>query len=473
MLARSGVLNKSKTFTKSGKKTTVSKVLLNPAKFSALTTPKNVNSVLAHKHTISTNFVFANRKSFTTQFRTTQNGTNFGAPRKLNSTSLKKMSFSMVKAKVFKPQTALVGKPQTTLVGMPRFSPAMLHPQKYSFTSMNKQAKSSTILSLQLNTQHGYNTQKMSMATLTPSVLPKIGSNNANLYFLFIAAGLAGLLAFTNENNEASAEVDYNAVRKDIADLLDNPRYEDGSMGPLLIRLAWHASGTWDEKTKTGGSNGATMRFPVEANDGANAGLHIARDLLEPVKAKYPDLSYADLWTLAGVVAVEEAGGPTIPWRSGRVDATNDKTVPPNGRLPDASQGAQHIRDIFYRMGFNDQEIVALAGAHTFGRCHTDRSGFDGPWTKAPTMFSNSFYLELLNQDWTERRWRGPKQYADASGELMMLPADMAFRDDPSFRKWTELYANDEEKFAKDFSAAYSKLLHLGVPEKKPWWKFW
>jgi cytochrome c peroxidase len=37
-------------------------------------------------------------------------------------------------------------------------------------------------------------------------------------------------------------------------------------------------------------------------------------------------------------------------------------------------------------MGFNDQEIVALSGAHCIGRCHTDRSGFHGPWTKAPTM---------------------------------------------------------------------------------------
>ena len=54
------------------------------------------------------------------------------------------------------------------------------------------------------------------------------------------------------------------------------------------------------------------------------------------------------------------------------------KTPTPSNRLPDASQGANHLRDIFYRMGFNDQEIVALAGAHALGRCHTDRSGFSG-----------------------------------------------------------------------------------------------
>lgn len=60
------------------------------------------------------------------------------------------------------------------------------------------------------------------------------------------------------------------------------------------------------------------MRFAPESDYGANAGLKVARDLLEPVKAKFPWLSYADLYTLGGVVAVEEMGGaarnnPTLP----------------------------------------------------------------------------------------------------------------------------------------------------------------
>ncbi len=46
------------------------------------------------------------------------------------------------------------------------------------------------------------------------------------------------------------------------------------------------------------------------------------------------------------------------------------------------AQDSQHIRDIFYRMGFNDREIVALIGAHTLGACHADRSGYVGPWTR-------------------------------------------------------------------------------------------
>lgn len=120
------------------------------------------------------------------------------------------------------------------------------------------------------------------------------------------------------------------------------------------------------------------MRFNPEKGYGANAGLAIARDRLEPVKAAFPGLSYGDLWTLAGVVAVKAMGGPDVPWYPGRTDASSGDACPPDGRLPSGSKGRHHLRDIFYRMGFDDQEIVALSGGHTVGRCHKDRSGFLG-----------------------------------------------------------------------------------------------
>jgi cytochrome c peroxidase len=247
---------------------------------------------------------------------------------------------------------------------------------------------------------------------------------------------------------------------------LDNIDYDDGSYGPVLVRLAWHASGTYDKASGTGGSNFATMRFGPEAGHGANAGLKTARDLLEPIKAKYPGLSYGDLWTLAGVVAVQEMGGPTIPWRAGRTDGT-EANCTPDGRLPDATKGNDHIRAIFYRMGFNDAEIVALAGAHALGRCHTDRSGFQGPWTFAPTTFSNDYFVRLLQDKWVEKKWAGPKQYVDAkTGTIMMLPTDIALLADPVFRAQVELYAKDKARFFQDFAAVYVKLLELGVPFK-------
>jgi len=238
----------------------------------------------------------------------------------------------------------------------------------------------------------------------------------------------------------------------------------------MALRLAWHASGTYSDQDGTGGSDGATMRFAPESEDPANAGLSIARDMLLEVKAKHPEVSYADLWAYAGAVAVEFLGGPKIKMSFCRRDAPNGSFCPVTGRLPDASQGAAHLRDVFGRMGFNDQEIVALSGAHTLGRCHLQRSGFDGPWTRNPLKFDNQYFKTLLHMEWRPRKWDGPLQFEDVmTGELMMLPTDMAIKTDPALRAHAEKYAKDEKLFFRDFAKAFGKLLSLGtnpVPKK-------
>lgn len=158
-------------------------------------------------------------------------------------------------------------------------------------------------------------------------------------------------------------------------------------------------------------------------------------------------------------------GGPAVVWRPGRADAASAAACTPDGRLPDASKKADHLRAIFYRMGFNDQEIVALAGAHALGRCHTDRSGFSGPWTFAPTTFSNEYFRLLVEEKWVPKKWDGPAQLVDAkTGSLMMLPADMALVEDPKFRVHVEAYAKDADRFFGDFADAFRKLEELGVP---------
>jgi cytochrome c peroxidase len=81
----------------------------------------------------------------------------------------------------------------------------------------------------------------------------------------------------------------------------------------------------------------------------------------------------------------------------------------------------------------------------------------------APTSFSNLYFTELQGK-WTKKKWAGPPQYEDASKQLMMLPTDMALVWDKKFRKFVDLYAKDEEKFAADFAEAFGKLLALGVP---------
>ena len=124
------------------------------------------------------------------------------------------------------------------------------------------------------------------------------------------------------------------------------------------------------------------MRFKPEIDDPENKGLQFARQKLEKVKQKYNDrISYADLWIFASYVAIEQMGGPYIRFKYGRSDDKPKSLCPANGRLPSAEGDAAHIRKIFNRMGFNDQEIVCLiGGGHVLGRCHIDRSGYDGPW---------------------------------------------------------------------------------------------
>lgn len=284
-----------------------------------------------------------------------------------------------------------------------------------------------------------------------------------------LSASLLGLIGSPVLAHARSSKLDYKSVADDIAAIIK----ADADKGPTLVRLAWHSSGTYDKMTKTGGSGQGTIRFKEELAHGGNAGLgETAVVWMEDVKAKYGDsLSYADLYTLGGVVAIKELKGPIIPWRSGRVDALDPSAVTPDGRLPNAETGslgadssdAAHLRTIFNRMGFNDQEIVALSGAHALGRCHTSASGFDGPWTPLPTTFNN-LYFQLLNSlTWTKRDWSGPFQYEDGGKKLMMLPTDLVLIQDAEFKKFVDIYASDQAKFFTDFTAAFTKLEELGT----------
>jgi len=291
----------------------------------------------------------------------------------------------------------------------------------------------------------------------------RFGSSFTTATALATAAVTAATVAFAAADDKKN-DVNYDAVRKDIASILDAPNYDDGSYGPLFVRLAWHSAGTFDKTDGSGGSNGGRIRFHPELNWGANKGLDLAIKLLQPIKDKYPSLTYADLFTLAGVVAIEEMGGPKINWVPGRSDFNDGKTSPPDGRLPDALRKQDHLRSIFHRMGLDDRDIVALSGAHSLGRCHTSRSGFDGPWTNAPTTVSNEYFRLLVEEQWVERQWNGPKQYQDKkTGQLMMLVSDLALLDDPIFSKYVRYYASNEQAWRDDFARAFSKLLHLGV----------
>uniref|UniRef100_A0A7N2M7V6 L-ascorbate peroxidase n=1 Tax=Quercus lobata TaxID=97700 RepID=A0A7N2M7V6_QUELO len=195
-----------------------------------------------------------------------------------------------------------------------------------------------------------------------------------------------------------------------------------------------------------------TVWDPEVLAHGANNGLENAVRLLEPIKEHFPILSYADFYQLAGVVAVEITGGPEIPFHPGRPDKTE---LPPEGRLPNATKGSDHLRDVFGHMGLSDKDIVALSGGHTLGRCHKERSGFEGPgpptllFSITPTSSKTSL-SELLS---------GEKE------GLIQLPSDEALLEDPIFRPLVEKYAADEEAFFADYAEAHLKLSELGFAD--------
>jgi len=177
-----------------------------------------------------------------------------------------------------------------------------------------------------------------------------------------------------------------------------------------MLRLAWSDAVTYDSTIRewpySGGVNGS-IHLDSELSRAPNAGLQKAIALLTPIKNRFQNVSWADLIQMAAVVAIKQSGGPDIELVYGREDAshelldlekaTKDATntrqlrnvssiafkhamcpvypsaVPP---YPDGAPSADvHLRNVFYRMGLNNRETVALCGGHTLGRAFKDRTG--------------------------------------------------------------------------------------------------
>lgn len=213
-------------------------------------------------------------------------------------------------------------------------------------------------------------------------------------------------------------KLDLAEVKKDLAAVMTDSQdwwpADYGHYGPFMIRMAWHSAGTYRTADGRGGASTGNQRFAPINSWPDNANLDKARRLLWPVKKKYGSkLSWADLYILAGNVALETMGFKTFGFGGGRADiwapeediywgaedewlATSDK---PNSRYsgdrnlenplaavqmgliyvnpegpdgnPDPLASARDIRETFARMAMNDYETVALtAGGHTFGKVH-------------------------------------------------------------------------------------------------------
>ncbi|CAN6476053.1 unnamed protein product [Victoria cruziana] len=258
-------------------------------------------------------------------------------------------------------------------------------------------------------------------------------------------------------------------AREDIKELLKTTFCH-----PILVRLGWHDAGTYNkniqEWPQCGGANGS-LRFDIELKHGANAGLVNALKLLQPIKDKYSSVTYGDLFQLASATAIEEAGGPKLPMKYGRVDVTDSQQCPEEGRLPDAGppSPADHLREVFYRMGLNDKEIVALSGAHTLGRSRPERSG----WGKPETKYTKDGPGAPGGQSWTVEWLKFDNFYfkdlkEKKDEDLLVLPTDAALFEDPGFKEYAEKYAVNQDAFFKDYAEAHAKLSNLGAKFDPP-----
>ncbi|MGM0544663.1 MAG: catalase/peroxidase HPI [Pseudomonadota bacterium] len=217
---------------------------------------------------------------------------------------------------------------------------------------------------------------------------------------------------------EEVRKLDFDALKRDVHALMTDSQpwwpADWGHYGGLMIRLAWHAAGTYRIADGRGGGGTGNQRFAPLNSWPDNTSLDKARRLLWPIKKKYGNkLSWGDLFILAGTVAYESMGLPAYGFSFGREDiwepekdiywgdekewlAPSDERyddvdkpetmenplaavqmgliyVNPEGvnGQPDPLKTGQQIRETFARMAMNDEETAALtAGGHTVGKCH-------------------------------------------------------------------------------------------------------
>lgn len=296
---------------------------------------------------------------------------------------------------------------------------------------------------------HGSNTRLSGVGTKNVDWWP----NQLNLRILHQNDRKANPMGEGFNYKEAFLKLDLNSVKKDIEDVLTTSQdwwpADYGHYGPLMIRMAWHAAGTYRTGDGRGGASTGNQRFAPLNSWPDNGNLDKARRLLWPIKQKYgKNLSWADLFILTGNVALESMGFKTFGFGGGREDiwepeediywgaedewlgnkrysGVRDLEDPlaavqmgliyvnpegPDGN-PDPVASGKDVRETFARMAMNDYETVALtAGGHTFGKCHgAGDAALVGPEPEAAP-------IEQMGLGWKSSHGSGKGRDAITSG---------------------------------------------------------
>jgi len=351
--------------------------------------------------------------------------------------------------------------------------------------------------------------------------------------------------------------LDLDELARDVDDVLTTSQdwwpADFGHYGPLVLRMAWHCAGTYRVGDGRGGPSGGMQRFAPLDSWPDNRNLDKARRLLWPVKKKYGrKISWSDLMIFAGNRALESMGFKTFGFAGGREDAWEPDDlywgpevkwladerhsgvrhldeplaatemgliyVDPQGPAtnPDPRLAARDIRQTFKRMGFNDEETVALiAGGHTFGKTHgrapdtalgpepeaapltaqglgwantygtgngpdTITSGLEGMWTRTPVTWDHTFFETLFEYEWeVELSPAGLWQWipSDGQGEgtvpdpydpgkthhPVMLTTDLALQEDSIYESISRRFLEHPDQFEDAFARAWFKLTHIDM----------
>ena len=237
--------------------------------------------------------------------------------------------------------------------------------------------------------------------------------NSLNLKILSQHSNLVNPMDVKFKYAKEFKKLNFKKLKKDLEKLMTDSQEwwpaDYGHYGPLFIRLAWHAAGTYRTADGRGGAGTGNQRFAPLNSWPDNVNLDKARLLLWPIKRKYGKrISWADLFILVGNVALDSMGFKTFGFGAGREDiwepeddiywgsekewlgvnrysgkrdleqplgASHMGLIYVNPQGPDANPdpllAAHDIRETFGRMAMNDYETAALvAGGHTFGKSH-------------------------------------------------------------------------------------------------------